>query len=34
MRKMLKDMRMNEDLAEEFVERTAGLSKAKNFNFE
>ena len=29
MRKMLRDFKLNEQLAEEYVEKTAGMSKAK-----
>ena len=34
MRKMLKDSKLNEELAEEYVERTAGATKAKHFTLE
>ncbi len=34
MRKMLKDSKLNEELAEEYVERTAGATKAKFFTLE
>ena len=33
-RRMLQDFKMNEALAEEYVERTAGLAKAKSFTLE
>ena len=34
MRKMLRDFKLNEQLAEEYVEKTAGMSKAKQFTLE
>ena len=34
MRKMLAEFKMNEALAEEYVERTAGIAKAKFFTLE
>lgn len=34
MRKMLRDSKLNESLAEEYVERTAGVAKAKYFILE
>ncbi len=34
MRKMLRELKMNEDMAAEYVERTAGMSKAKFFSIE
>ena len=34
MRKMLRDSKLNEALAEEYVERTAGVAKAKLFTLE
>ena len=33
-RKMLQDFKMSEALAEEYVERTAGLAKAKSFTLD
>jgi hypothetical protein len=33
-RKMLQDFKMSESLAEEYVERTAGLAKAKSFTLD
>ena len=33
-RKVLKEFKMNDNLAEEYVERTAGMSKAKYFTLE
>ena len=34
MRKMLKDSKLNESFAEEYVERTAGVAKAKHFTLD
>lgn len=34
MRKMLRDSKLNESLAEEYVERTAGIAKAKFFTLD
>lgn len=34
MRRMLAEFKMDEALAEEYVERTAGLTKAKSFTLE
>lgn len=34
MRKILREFRMDPSLAEEYVERTAGMSKAKGFTFD
>ncbi len=34
MRKMLRDSKLNESLAEDFVERTAGIAKAKFFTLD
>ena len=34
MRRMLRELRQDETKAEEYIERTAGMSKAKGFNLE